>query len=123
MNVLIDLPPWAVSENANLPESIKSVEERMRAVIRFSELNVQHQTGGPFAAGVFETKTGKPVIIGVNRVTPLGISSAHAEIVTLMLAQTKSARSILVLKGCPSINWSSAPSLARCATVRFLGPA
>ena len=89
MNVTIDLPPWAVRENAHLPASIKSVEERMRTVIRFSELNVQHQTGGPFAAGVFEKESGKPVLIGVNRVMPLGISSAHAEIVTLMLAQAK----------------------------------
>ena len=66
MNVTIDLPPWAVNENANLPASIKSIEERMRAVIRFSELNVQHQTGGPFAAGVFEKESGKPVIIGLS---------------------------------------------------------
>ena len=101
MNVTIDLPPWAVNENANLPASIKSIEERMRAVIRFSELNVQHQTGGPFAAGVFEKESGKPVIIGVNRVVPLGISSAHAEIVTLMLAQAKVGSFDLAADGLP----------------------
>jgi len=56
MNVTIDLPPWAIRENANLPSSIETVEERMRTVIRFSALNVQHQTGGPFAAGVFERR-------------------------------------------------------------------
>ena len=89
MNVIIDLPPWAVSANRKLPQSIPSIEERMRIVIRFSQMNVNHQTGGPFAAGVFEKHSGKPVVIGVNRVTPLGISSAHAEIVTLMLAQAK----------------------------------
>ena len=72
MNVTIDLPPWAIRENANLPSSIETVEERMRTVIRFSALNVQHQTGGPFAAGVFEKESGKPVLIGVNRVMPLG---------------------------------------------------
>ncbi len=101
MNVMIDLPPWAVSENANLPDSIDSVEDRMRAVIRFAGLNVQKQTGGPFAAGVFEKESGKPIVVGVNRVTPLGISSAHAEIVTLMLAQSKVGSFDLGAEGLP----------------------
>ncbi len=59
----------------------------MRTVIRFSRLNFQHQTGGPFAAGVFEKESGKVIVIGVNLVITSGISSAHAEIVTLSLAQ------------------------------------
>ena len=60
----------------------------MATVIEFSRQNVQHQTGGPFAAGVFEKETGKVVVVGVNRVMPTNVSSAHAEIVTLSLAQT-----------------------------------
>ncbi|MCB0212352.1 MAG: nucleoside deaminase [Anaerolineae bacterium] len=59
----------------------------MAAVINFSRLNVQHQTGGPFAAGVFECDTGKLVVIGVNRVVPHNCSSAHAEVMALSLAQ------------------------------------
>ncbi|MCB0173786.1 MAG: nucleoside deaminase [Anaerolineae bacterium] len=59
----------------------------MAEVIKFSRLNVQHQTGGPFAAGVFECDTGKLVVIGVNRVVPHTCSSAHAEVVALSLAQ------------------------------------
>ena len=61
----------------------------MRAVIRFSRLNFENKTGGPFAAGVFEKESGKVVLIGVNRVVPSNMSSAHAEIVTLSLAQQK----------------------------------
>ena len=101
MNVTIDLPPWAITENENLPPFIESLEDRMRAVIRFSALNVEHQTGGPFAAGVFEKESGKPVVIGVNRVTPLGLSAAHAEIVTLMLAQKKVGSFDLAADGLP----------------------
>ena len=101
MNVTIDLPPWAVTENNKLPPFIKSLEDRMREVIRFSALNVEHQTGGPFAAGVFEKESGKPVVIGVNRVTPLGLSVAHAEIVTLMLAQQKVGSFDLAADGLP----------------------
>ncbi|MCC7446060.1 MAG: nucleoside deaminase [Anaerolineae bacterium] len=59
----------------------------MAAVIRFSRLNFEQGTGGPFAAGVFERDTGKPVVIGVNRVVASNCSSAHAEVMTLSLAQ------------------------------------
>jgi tRNA(Arg) A34 adenosine deaminase TadA len=87
MKFEISLPAWAVQENSLLPSHLQSVEERMEAVIRFSQLNVEQETGGPFAAGVFERDTGRVVVIGVNRVVPENISSAHAEIVALSLAQ------------------------------------
>lgn len=81
------LPDWAVAENQKLPDAIPDTEDRMREVIRFSRLNFEQQTGGPFAAGVFERDSGKVVVIGVNRVIPSKMSSAHAEIVALTLAQ------------------------------------
>ena len=89
MEIKITLPDWAVAENEQLPDVIVDVEDRMRAVIRFSRLNVEHATGGPFAAGVFEKESGKVIAIGVNRVVPASVSSAHAEIVTLSIAQQK----------------------------------
>ena len=89
MEIKITLPDWAVTENEQLPDAIVDVEDRMRAVIRFSRLNVEHATGGPFAAGVFEKESGKVIAIGVNRVVPASVSSAHAEIVALSIAQQK----------------------------------
>lgn len=90
--------------------------------------NVIHKTGGPFAAGVFEQNTGKLVSIGVNRVIPLNLSIAHAEIVAISNAQHKlktydlgaSNQPIheLVVNWCPcamcygSIIWSGIRSLA-----------
>ena len=59
----------------------------MREVIRFSRLNFQNDTGGPFAAGIFEKESGKLVVIGVNRVVPENMSVAHAEIVAITMAQ------------------------------------
>jgi len=91
MHKRITMPDWWHTESANLPKAIPTLEERMREVIRFSRLNIEHGTGGPFAAGVFERDTGKPVLIGVNRVVPLGMSSAHAEVIALTLAQEKLA--------------------------------
>ena len=52
----IELPQWAVAATKQLPACIIDVEARMREVIRFSRLNFESGTGGPFAAGVFEKK-------------------------------------------------------------------
>ena len=51
----------------------------MALVIRLSELNVERRTGGPFAAGVFETETGRLISVGVNQVLSSCVSSAHAK--------------------------------------------
>ncbi len=87
MEFTLSLPDWAVEEHKHLPAVMPTLEERMSHVIRFSRLNFERGTGGPFAAGVFERDTGKLVVIGVNRVVPSHCSSAHAEIMTLSLAQ------------------------------------
>ena len=87
MKIEISLPEWAIQENNDLPDAIDSIEDRMRAVIRFSKLNFDQETGGPFAAGVFEKVSGRVIVIGVNRVVPANMSVAHAEIVALSLAQ------------------------------------
>jgi tRNA(Arg) A34 adenosine deaminase TadA len=87
MDFQISLPAWAVKEHDSLPSHIPDLEDRMRTVIRFSRLNFEQRTGGPFAAGIFEKESGKLVVIGVNRVVPMNVSSAHAEIVAISLAQ------------------------------------
>lgn len=87
----VSLPQWAIEENLQLPRFIPDVEQRMREVIRFAEINLNKQTGGPFAAGIFEKNSGAVIGIGVNRVVPSNNSSAHAEIVAISLAQKKLA--------------------------------
>lgn len=86
-DLTLTMPDWAAVELSRLPERLPAIEDRMRAVIRFSRLNVERDTGGPFAAGVFERDSGRVVVIGVNRVVATGCSSAHAEIMALSLAQ------------------------------------
>jgi len=85
----LDLPDWASTELEHLPQFLPDLEPRMAAVLRFARLNTEHQTGGPFAAGVFERDSGRVISIGVNRVVPLNCSSAHAEIMALSLAQQR----------------------------------
>jgi tRNA(Arg) A34 adenosine deaminase TadA len=87
MEFTLTMPEWAVTDLKALPTHFPTLEARMEAVIRFSRLNFERGTGGPFAAGVFERDSGKLIVIGVNRVLASTCSSAHAEVMTLSLAQ------------------------------------
>jgi tRNA(Arg) A34 adenosine deaminase TadA len=62
--------------------------------IELARRNVEHATGGPFGAAVFDDAGGL-VAVGVNRVEPLQSSLAHAEIVALVAAQQKLGRARL----------------------------
>src|SRR5205085_5255445 len=109
MQFSLSLPDWGVEEQRLLPLQTASVEDRMALVIRFSRLNFEKGTGGPFAAGVFERETGKPIAIGVNRVVASNCSSAHAEIMALSLAQKQLGTYDLGGSGMPVyqfvVNW------------------
>jgi len=109
MNFTLSLPDWAAAEFQKLPPVFPTLEGRMEAVIRFARLNFERGTGGPFAAGVFERDTGRCVVIGVNRVVPSNCSSAHAEVMTLSLAQQIVGTYDLGAPGLPAyqlvVNW------------------
>jgi tRNA(Arg) A34 adenosine deaminase TadA len=83
----LKLPDWA---EAILPEPDRifdDVKERMRLVIKLAEQNIEHKTGGPFAAAVFDKNTSKLIAPGVNLVVGSDCSAAHAEIVAISIAQ------------------------------------
>ncbi|OPY71740.1 MAG: Guanine deaminase [Syntrophorhabdus sp. PtaU1.Bin050] len=85
----IRLPDWIDAFLLGYPGRISSPEDRMSFVIKASRLNVSKGTGGPFAAAVFETESGKLVSLGVNLVTSGGLSILHAEMLAFTLAQQK----------------------------------
>lgn len=60
----------------------------MRLVIHLARGNIEHGTGGPFAAAVFD-KDHRLVAVGLNLVDTLKCSSAHAEIIALSLAEQR----------------------------------
>lgn len=107
MVVEITLPEWLSAET--LPTHIPNLDERMRFVIDLSRRNFENETGGPFAAAVFEEETGKLVAAGVNRVMPCNCSSAHAEVTTLSFAQKQLGTHDLGGAGMPVhqivVNW------------------
>jgi tRNA(Arg) A34 adenosine deaminase TadA len=103
----LNLPTW-LGEFANVT-ALASLEERMRFVVRAARRNFEEDTGGPFAAGVFEEASGRLVALGVNRVVPTNCSSAHAEVMALSLAQRRLATFDLGASGLPAhqlvVNW------------------
>lgn len=59
----------------------------MQLVITLARLNIEHKTGGPFGAGIFEQKSGRLIAVGVNQVESANCSIAHAEILAIAIAQ------------------------------------
>ncbi|MCS6896355.1 MAG: nucleoside deaminase [Nitrospira sp.] len=84
---LFRLPRWTTGVIQRMGHSLRSDKDRMRFVIELASTNVEKGTGGPFAAAVLETGTGKLVGVGLNLVVSTNCSLAHAEMVALANAQ------------------------------------
>ncbi len=82
-------PEWLVDFLSRAKDVYPGIEERMRFVIELSRLNVEHGSGGPFAAAVFRSGDGALLAAGVNLVLSANCSVLHGEIVALILAQQK----------------------------------
>jgi tRNA(Arg) A34 adenosine deaminase TadA len=81
------LPPWLRDLARQENKRFESVEARMGFVIGLARQNIEHRTGGPFGAAVFEADTGRLISVGVNLVETAHCSMAHAEMLALALAQ------------------------------------
>jgi len=87
-SIRLTLPSWLIEITAK-PLVLPDPLERMAFVIDLSRRNVENASGGPFAAAVFESRTGLLLGAGVNRVEPLNCSPAHAEVLAIACAQKK----------------------------------
>jgi tRNA(Arg) A34 adenosine deaminase TadA len=87
-SIAIDLPPW-VHDTVDWSRVYATDEERMELAVLLSRRNVEHGTGGPFGAAIFETATGKLVSVGVNSVVRLNNCTLHGEMVAFMMAQAR----------------------------------
>ncbi len=84
--VILQLPGWI--ESAAEPGRIyAAVEQRMELIINLARMNIEHKTGGPFGAGIFESESGRLISVGVNLVESANCSIAHAEMVAIAIAQ------------------------------------
>ncbi|WP_405854833.1 nucleoside deaminase [Streptomyces sp. NBC_01515] len=105
----VALPAWIDDELADVPAVVPGREDRMRLVHRLADRNWREGNGGPFAALVAERDTGRIVSVGVNVVLASGVSSAHAEVMALGLAQMAAGGWDLGASGLPThelvVNW------------------
>ncbi|WP_033283009.1 nucleoside deaminase [Streptomyces sp. NRRL F-525] len=105
----VALPAWIDDELADVPAVVPGREDRMRLVHRLADRNWREGNGGPFAALVAERDTGRIVSVGVNVVLASGVSSAHAEVMALGLAQVATGGWDLGATGLPThelvVNW------------------
>jgi len=99
LEAVASLPSWVTSE-VDYTQTYVSDEERMRFVISLARGNVEHRTGGPFAAAIFERGAkGRLVSVGVNSVIRLNNSTSHAEMLAFQLAQKRLASHTLAGDG------------------------
>lgn len=100
--VSFELPGWVEDLVAENGEVYPTREERMRLAIELSRLNVERGTGGPFGAAIFESESGRLLAPGVNLVTTANLSTAHAEMVAIMVAQQAAGGFDLGEEGLPA---------------------
>lgn len=106
------LPGW-LEHATEFDHVYPDADARVALAIELARRNVQHASGGPFGAAVFDD-AGDVVAVGVNRVEPLRSSLAHAEIVALVLAQRKLGRARLNTDGRHYVLAASAQPCCQC---------
>ncbi len=109
---ILKLPEWLL-QYANTWSMLTTTQDKMAFVIEAAKQNVQHESGGPFAAAVFNKRSAALLSLGVNLVTSHNNCILHAEVVAIMLAQQKLATYNLSKQECELV--SSSEPCAMCA--------
>ncbi len=110
--LLIQLPEWVDDVVRTSPETFPDNVARMDFVIALARQNIEHKTGGPFGAAVFD-HFGRLIAPGVNIVIPSNCSLLHAEMTAIALAQKALGRFDLSNQGQEDIHLVT--SVAPCA--------
>lgn len=97
----IAYPDW-VPGVVDAERAYASDADKMRLAVAVSRANVDHGTGGPFGAAIFERDTGRLIAVGMNSVVRLGNCTLHAEMVAFMMAQHRRGTFTLNAPGLPA---------------------
>lgn len=82
----LHLPDW-INDVVDWQKVYQNDDEKMALAVELSRQNVLRGSGGPFGSAIFDCASGKLVSVGVNRVMPLYNSTAHGEMMAIMLAE------------------------------------
>lgn len=113
----LTLPPW-IHDEVDATHVYRSDEDKVALAIQLANRNVEHGSGGPFGAAVFDA-TGRLLAVGVNRVLPHTCSVAHAEMMAWMTAQQRTQRARLNETGERIVFASSAQPCCMCYGAAF----
>lgn len=111
-DIRLVLPAW-ITQEVDSALVYADDEARVGLAIRLALGNVEHGSGGPFGAAVFDA-TGHVIAVGVNRVLPEHCSAAHAEITAMTIAQAHVKRARLNADGARHVLATSAQPCAMC---------
>lgn len=106
------LPGW-IAHEVDFKRFYPDAHARIALAIALARSNVEHASGGPFGAAVFDA-AGRLLAVGVNRVQTLNSSLAHAEIMALAFAQKKLGRARLNADGGQYTLATSAQPCCQC---------
>ena len=85
------LPAWLETHESSWSPTT-NLEKQTQYVINLAEKNVRDETGGPFAAAIFEIESGQLISTGLNLVVANNNSMLHAEVVAIMRAENRLGR-------------------------------
>jgi tRNA(Arg) A34 adenosine deaminase TadA len=100
LSIQIAYPDW-VAGAVDWDCAYQRDTEMMTLAIRMARLNVEHATGGPFGAAIFEEGGGRLVAVGMNLVVPNNNCVLHGEMVAIMMAQARLGTYSLGRRGMP----------------------
>ena len=83
------LPAWVLEELRRGTARPAHAEDRVRLANRLASRNHYEGSGGPFAALVVDADSGELISVGVNVVLASNLSSQHAEVTAIGLAQAR----------------------------------
>ncbi|MBU2114763.1 MAG: nucleoside deaminase [Gammaproteobacteria bacterium] len=111
--ITLDLPQW-IDDVVDWDKVYTTDDEKMALAVELSKQNVQRGTGGPFGSAIFDIDSGKLLSVGVNRVMPLHNSTAHGEMMAIMLAEHKLQSFSLAADGVRRELFTSCEPCAMC---------
>jgi tRNA(Arg) A34 adenosine deaminase TadA len=95
-------------------------EGRLAEVLALATANNHHQSGGPFAAAVYDLTSGQRLAAAVNTVVSNHCAAAHAELQALALAQQAIGHHSLAGRPCLLVS-SSAPCTMCLGAIAWSG--
>lgn len=112
LQLTVNLPDW-LTERIEPGRAYPTDADKVGLAIALSRLNIEHASGGPFGAAVFDGAH-RLVAAGVNRVVSENCSVAHAEIMAYVAAQQALGRFRLNETGESHVLATSAQPCCQC---------